>query len=127
MRLNQDCVPATFEHAVRLVMAALELREVAELREGFASGTLAAAAANSWFGAYLRRAWSVWSEPLTPLRLDVRNLTGLAHPDDVITLVLRAATAALRDEPFDLDAEADPFRIRRAELGCLPDGTPFSH
>ncbi len=123
MKLNQDTVPPTFFDACELLVRSMELREIAELREGFPSTPLAVAAACSWFGSFLRNAWSLWSMPPTPLREDMRRWTGLMHPDDVVTLVIAAAVATVRGDVFDLDEAARTFRAHRADLGCLPDGT----
>lgn len=70
-------------------------------------------------GVHLKTYWYL-TDPTYPLPRHYNAVHGLGHHEDMVRLILRHFAAALRKEPFDLEAEVSAVRKFWTDQGLDP-------
>lgn len=78
-------------------------------------------------GMFIRNSWNLWwsidSGSDKPKLVNWFNSIGIAHPDDMSSIILTCLHRNLTDEEYDLDAQVEHYKAHWREQG-YPDGIP---
>jgi len=106
MKIDEDKVPATFEEAVVMAIAALTENDLDHIKNAGRDST----ETHFNVGMYLRNSWSMWDTD-TPLNKDFQKRFGLfGHGDDVSGLLWHCIFNRVRGQPDDTDGQVEQFR-----------------
>lgn len=87
MNFDQDHVPSTVTAAVGDIVATLDADDILYIKSDHNSSSV-----HHGIGMHIRNAWSLW---------DAVNTYGIAHADDISSLIWAWVWASVREEPFD--------------------------
>lgn len=101
MDINEDVVPATLTSAVQLLVESLDDDDTRYIM----STTEPPVAVHRTVGKWLRNNWSIWDEQ-TPLVQWFYQAYGIAHADDISSIILSALWARIKGGEYDVAANA---------------------
>ncbi len=103
---DPDVIPTTIAAAVDVLVAAMTDEELSEISRGATT-----AMAHHGLGRWLRNNWSLW-DLTTPLNRDAVKTYGLAHGDDLSSLILNWAWAKIEQggSVFEPQAHAEELK-----------------
>ena len=93
MKIDPDSVPNTVSEAVNRLYDSLNVEEIAGIKKLHQLGS------HHGFGTFLRNSWSLWED--TPLKRDAVATYGIAHADDISSLIRDWVVAKVCAEELD--------------------------
>lgn len=108
--------PSTVQEAVGILLSWMSETEKLEAIMEDSAGWL-----HHGFMRHVRNEWQLW-DTSTPLVRNTKETYGVEHADDVSGLIQGGLLAAIKEEPFDYDAEAAVYRAHWARQELADQG-----
>lgn len=111
MNINQDYVPSTIKDAVNHIVESLSIED-RQFIEAYNNN----ASVHHTIGRYIRNNWSLWGKD-SPLKRDAVNTYGIAHADDISSLVLDWVYHIVNKEEFNPHQAVKKFHEHWGSFG----------
>jgi hypothetical protein len=106
-------VPKTLDEAAQSV---LDILSPADIKKLCSDENIIAKVHHS-FGRSIRNNWSLWDEE-SSLRQWFQDNLDIGHPDDISSIIMEAARAKAKGEPYDPKPTIKRFHQHWEKLGC---------
>lgn len=127
-----DVIPESLDEAVELLRSLYDRESIEEIRSTPEDEFVTSV--HRTMGMYIRNTWQLWWymnhmyrddwKEEKPKLVEFFNNMGIAHADDMSSIVIRCFHRFLKGKYYDLDAQVESYKNYWKENGYPEDGIP---